>query len=310
MEIDTIRAFLEVADGSTVTETAERHHRTQPALSRALARLEREVGSELFQRVGRGLVLTPEGRELAVHGREIVDAFDRGVRTVQSMNAPDGGFVPLAFLHTLGTWLVPELIRSFRADRPRVRFDLRQHGDAGLVDDLLSGAVDLAITGDRPEHPLIEGQQLFLEPLRLVVPPDHRLAGRRRVRLAEVAEDPFIVLKPGFSLRTVTEDLCAQAGFVPTVGFEGEEVETLRGLVSAGLGVALLPDPRGVGSPSVPHLTVKDVPASREIGIAWVRNRRLSAASEEFREHAIRSAPEGVAGRRNSMRSTHGSLNN
>lgn len=286
MEIDTIRAFLDVADGITVTEAAERAHRTQPSLSRALARLEREVGTPLFQRAGRVLVLTPAGRELAVHARETVEAFDRGVRSVGDIAAPDAGFVPLAFLHTLGTWLVPELIRGFRAERPQVRFDLRQHGDAGLVDDLVHGVVDIAITGDRPRLATLESERLFLEPLRLVVPPDHRLARRRTARLADLAEEQFIVLKRGFSLRAVTEDLCAAAGFVPQIGFEGEEVETLRGLVSAGLGVALLPELRLAAAQPAPALRVTDVPASREIGIAWVRDRVLPPASDAFRAHA------------------------
>ena len=290
MELDTIRAFLAVADGSTVTETAEQVHRTQPAVSRALARLEREVGTPLFQRVGRGLVLTPAGRELAVHARETVESYERGVRSVQDITAPDGGFVPVAFLHTLGTWLVPELIREFRAKRPHVRFDLRQHGDEGLIDDLLGGAVDLAITGDRPELAQLESRRLFLEPLRLVVPPDHPLARRRTARLKDVADEQFIVLKPGFSLRTVTEDLCAQVGFAPRIGFEGEEVETLRGLVSAGLGVALLPEPRGGASPAAPSIRVRDVRASREIGLAWVRDRSLPPASAHFREHVLRTS--------------------
>ncbi|TNM41895.1 LysR family transcriptional regulator [Nocardioides albidus] len=290
MELDTIRAFLAVADGSTVTETADLVHRTQPAVSRALARLERDVGTPLFQRVGRGLVLTPAGRELVHHARETLDSYERGVRSVQDITAPDGGFVPVAFLHTLGTWLVPELIRTFRARRPQVRFDLRQHGDAGLVDDLLGGAVDLAITGDLPEPGQLESRRLFLEPLRLVVPPDHRLAARRTARLADMADEQFIVLKPGFSLRAVTEDLCAEVGFTPRIGFEGEEVETLRGLVSAGLGVALLPEPRGGASPAAPSLRVKDVRAFREIGLAWVRDRTLPPASAHFREHVLRTS--------------------
>ncbi|TIC83238.1 LysR family transcriptional regulator [Nocardioides sp. GY 10113] len=289
MEIETIRAFLEVAGGTTVTEAAELSHRTQPSLSRALARLERELGAALFQRVGRGLVLTPAGRELVRHARDTVEAYDRGVRSVEDITSPDAGFVPVAFLHTLGTWLVPELIRGFRATRPHVRFDLRQHGDAGLVDDLLGGVVDLAITGDRPALPAIDGQRLFLEPLRLVVPPDHRLAGRRTARLADVAEEQFIALRPGFSLRAVTEELCAQAGFAPRISFEGEEVETLRGLVSAGLGVALLPEPRGGGA-AAPHLEVTDVRAAREIGLAWVRDRILPPASEAFRTHALHAS--------------------
>ena len=290
MELDTIRAFLAVADGNTVTETADLVHRTQPAVSRALARLEREVGTSLFQRVGRGLVLTPAGRELARHARDTLDAYERGIRSVQDITTPDGGFVPVAFLHTLGTWLVPELIRQFRAERPHVRFDLRQHGDAGLIDDLLGGVVDLAITGDRPRLPQLQSRRLFLEPLGLVVPPDHRLASRTTARLADVADEQFIMLKPGFSLRAVTEALCAQVGFTPLVGFEGEEVETLRGLVSAGLGVALLPEPRRGGAPVAPSLRVTDVRASREIGLAWVRDRHLPPASVHFREHALETS--------------------
>ncbi|KRB78342.1 LysR family transcriptional regulator [Nocardioides sp. Root190] len=290
MDLETIRAFIEVAGGLTVTETAERTHRTQPAVSRALARLEREVGTPLFQRVGRGLVLTPAGRELVRHAHDTLEAYERGIRSVQDSTTPDGGFVPLAFLHTLGTWLVPELIRDFRAERPHVRFDLRQHGDAGLVEDLMGGVVDLAVTGDRPRLAAVESRRLFLEPLRLVVPPDHRLATRRTARLADVADEQFIVLKPGFSLRVVTEELCAQVGFAPRIGFEGEEVETLRGLVSAGLGVALLPEPRGSAAPIAPSLKVTDVRASREIGLAWIKDRRLPPASEHFREHALRTS--------------------
>ncbi|TCJ23207.1 LysR family transcriptional regulator [Nocardioides jejuensis] len=294
MEIDTIRAFLAVADGRTVTEVAERSHRTQPAMSRALARLEREVGTQLFQRVGRGLNLTPAGRELVPHAREIVDAFDRGVRAVDDMARPDGGLVPVAFLHTLGTWLVPELIRGFRVERPNVRFDLRQHGDEGLVSDLLDGVVDLAITADRPDHPNIQSRRLLLEPLRVVVPPDHPLARRRMIRLEEVANETFIALRPGFSLRAITEDLCAKAGFTPRIGFEGEEVETLRGLVSAGLGVALIPEPH-VGVPASPHLRVADMAASREISLAWLEGRKLAAPSEHFRTHTLQQSKQIAA---------------
>lgn len=286
MDLDTLRAFLAVADGHTVTETAERAHRTQPAVSRALARLERDIGASLLQRVGRSLVLTPAGHALVGHARATVDAYARGVRSVQDVTAPDSGFVPVGFLHTLGTWLVPELIREFRAERPHVRFDLRQHGDAGLVEDLLTGVVDLAVTGDRPQLAALQSRRLFLEPLRLVVPPDHRLAGRRTARLGDVADEHFILLKPGFSLRTVTEDLCRRVGFEPRIGFEGEEVETLRGLVSAGLGVALLPEPRA-SAVTLPSLKVSDVSASREIGLAWVKGRQLPPASAHFRAHAL-----------------------
>jgi DNA-binding transcriptional LysR family regulator len=291
MDLDALRWFREVAGGATVTGTAARAHLTQPALSRALARLEREVGAELFHRAGRTLRLTPAGRVLAGHVDTVLDGWDRGRRAVAEAVDPETGVVPLAFLHTLGTWLVPPLLSAFLAERPGVRFELRQHGEEGLLAELLEGTADLVITSGDPGEPAVQWRRLLVEPLRLAVPPRHRLAGRKRVRLAEVAGEPFILLRPGYRLRATTEELCRRAGFEPRVGFEGEEVETLRGLVAAGLGVSLVPPPRGWGGPAVPYLAVSGVDSTRDIGMAWLAGRALPPASESFRRHVLLHSP-------------------
>jgi len=285
MDLAVLRLFQQVAAGATVTETAAQARLTQPALSRALRRVEHEVGADLFQRAGRVLRLTPAGHVFARHVAAVLDRYDQGVREVTELVDPDAGVVPLAFLHTLGTWLVPNVVSSFRGRHPGARFELRQHGEEGLVAELLAGTVDLIITSGDPGLPTIDWQRLLLEPLRLAVPPDHRLAGRTEVRLAEAAAEPFILLRPGYGLRDTTEALCAEAGFTPKVGFEGEEVETLRGLVTAGLGVALLP---GTNSPA-PQLRVTDVAAERDIGVAWLAGRALPALSDRFRTHVLAS---------------------
>jgi DNA-binding transcriptional LysR family regulator len=285
MDLAVLRLFRQVAGGATVTDTAARARLTQPALSRALRRVEREVGAELFQRAGRTLALTPAGHAFAEHVDAVLDRYDQGVREVRELVDPDAGTVPLAFLHTLGTWLVPRVIRGFREQHPRARFELRQHGEEGLVAELLDGTADLVLTSGDPERPAIEWHRLLVEPLRLAVPPDHRLADRTETRLADAADETFILLRPGYGLRATTEELCRQAGFTPKVGFEGEEVDTLRGLVTAGLGVALLPPPQ-TASPS-PHLRVTDVPSERDIGVAWLAGRDLPALSARFRDHVL-----------------------
>ncbi|GAA4207529.1 LysR family transcriptional regulator [Actinocatenispora rupis] len=303
VDIQVLRWFRAVADGATVTRTAADAHVTQPALSRALGRLEREVGTPLLHRAGRGLRLTPAGRVFAEHAAATLDRYDAGLRATAEVVDPDRGVVPLAFLHTFGTWLVPPLVHGYLAARPRVRFELNQHGEQAILSALLSGGVDLIITSGDPDHPDVRWRRLLVEPLRLAVPPGHRLAHRTRVRLADVADDPFVVLRPGYGLRDTTEDLCRAAGFVPRIGFEGEEVETLRGLVTAGLGVALLPVPQTAtfppsqALPAAPHLRVSDVDASRDVGLAWLRGRVLPASSAGFRDHVLRSvrdvAPPG-----------------
>jgi DNA-binding transcriptional LysR family regulator len=298
MDLQVLRSFQAVAEGTTVTDAAAEAHITQPALSRALNRLADEVGAELLQRIGRNLQPTPAGRVFKEHVDAVLDSYDQGLRAVAEIVDPDAGVVSLAFLHTLGTWLVPRLVTGFRESSPRIRFALHQEGEAGLVQHLLDNTADLIITSDDPGNPLITWNRLLVEPLWLAVPERHRMAQRRRVRLAEVAGDAFIVLKTGYGLRRATETLCRQAGFSPRVGFEGDEVETLRGLVAAGLGVSLLPASSFAGAPEakadlpIRYLQVTDVRAARHIGIARLSARGLPPAPRRFIEHALRATSE------------------
>jgi DNA-binding transcriptional LysR family regulator len=300
MDLQVLRSFQALAEGLTVTEAAAEARITQPALSRALRRLEEEVGAELLQRVGRVLRPTSAGRVFKEYVDAALDSYDRGRRAVAEVVDPDTGLVSLAFLHTLGTWLVPRLVTGFREDFPRVRFELHQHGEMGLVQHLLDATADLMITSGDPDHPLITWRRLLVEPLWLAVPTGHRLARRGRVRLAEVAGEPFILLKPGYGLRSVTESLCREAGFAPRVAFEGEEVHTLRGLVAAGLGVSLIPSsPDTAATPDFPirYLEITDVHGARDIGIAWLTGRALPPASRRFIDHALRVTAEAADGR-------------
>ncbi|WP_235451691.1 LysR substrate-binding domain-containing protein [Streptomyces olivochromogenes] len=108
----------------------------------------------------------------------------------------------------MGTWLVPKLVTGFGQSFPGVRFELHQSDENGLAQILLDATADLIITSKDPRHPLIAWRCLLVEPLWLAVPARHRLAQRRRVRPAEVSDEQFIVLKPGYGLRSITETLC------------------------------------------------------------------------------------------------------
>jgi DNA-binding transcriptional LysR family regulator len=296
MDFEALRWFRDVAGGATVTETAARSHVTQPALSRALRRIERETGVALFERDGRLLRLTPAGRVFQQHTDAILSRYNRALDEMADAADPDAGIVSLAFLHTFGTWLVPPLLRGYLRQYPRTRFELRQHGEQGLTEELLSGTAELVITSDDPGDSRIQWQGLLTEPLRLVVPPGHPLADRERAALEEVRDDVFIVLRSGYGLRTITERLCRQAGFTPVIGFEGEEVETVRGLVTAGLGVSLLPPPRAgrwadpEGGPVPGLIEVTDPGCAREIGVAWLADRPLHPAANRFRHHVLNEA--------------------
>ncbi|WP_240965380.1 LysR family transcriptional regulator [Streptomyces zingiberis] len=261
--------FAGVARHEHVTRAAEELAVPQPTLSRAVVRLERDLGVTLLARHGRTVSLTPAGRAFLRSVERALAEVERAAEAVRADADPSAGKVAFGFLHTLGPETVPGLIRAFRADHPRVRFTLVQNYGEAMLERLRAGDLDLCLTAPVPEAPDLVARRLDEQRLRLVVPDDHRLASRKRIRLAEAAEEAFVTLEPGYGLRRITDDLCAAAGFRPRVAFEGEEAETLRGLVAAGLGVALLPPP-AVPRPGVAELTVTAPRAVREIGVAWL----------------------------------------
>ena len=297
MDTDALRWFQQVADGTTVTEVSELEAVTQSGVSRALARLEAEVGTPLLQRSGRILRMTHAGAVFKRHVDALLHQLDDGIAAVNQLLQPETGTVALAFQHSLGTWLVPYLVRSFRAAHPQVRFELTQVRDELHTAALADGQADLEIGTRRPHDATLHIRQLALEPLRLAVPRDHRLAGQAQLWLADVINEPFVSLQPTSALRRLTDDLCEAAGFRPDVVFEGDDLSTVRGFVAAGLGVAVVPAPRA-GSPEsatgpLVYLEILDPGAVREITLTWSAERRLLATAELFRAYVIRRATSG-----------------
>ncbi|WP_246144754.1 LysR family transcriptional regulator [Actinacidiphila oryziradicis] len=261
--------FAAVARHEHVTRAAQQLGVPQSTISRAMVRLEADLGVTLFARRGRTVALTPAGRTFLRSAERALAEVERSAETVRADADPESGRVAFGFLHTLGTETVPALLRAFRADHPRVQFQLVQTYGEAMLERLRAGELDLCLTSPVPDAADLVARRMDVQRLHLVVPADHRLAARKRVRLADAAGDLFVTLEPGFGLRRITDALCAEAGFTPKIAFEGEEAETLRGLVAAGLGVALLPPP-AVPRPGVAELTVTGQRAVREIGVAWL----------------------------------------
>jgi len=301
MDTDVLRWFKQVAEGSTVTEVSELESVTQSGISRALARLDEQVGTPLLQRSGRRLRLTRAGEVLKPYVDVVLHQLDAGLAAVGHFVSPETGTVRIAFQQSLGTWLVPDLVRTFRTGHSAVEFHLTQVGDEPAAGPLDDGVADLEIStrpfADQQGGPPVRTRLIAVEPLRLAVPRDHQLAGQPYVRLAEVAAEPFISMRPASLLRRLTDELCGKAGFHPEVVFEGDDLSNVRGFVAAGLGVAVVPAPRA-GSPEaaigpVRYLAIADSGAERAIYLTWPAARPLLPAAELFREHVISRASGG-----------------
>ena len=302
MGVDTeaLRWLQQVADGTTVTEVSELEPVTQSGVSRALARLEGQIGTPLLRRSGRTLRMTHAGAVFKPHLDALLHHLDDGIAAVNQLIDPDTGTVALAFQPSLGTWLVPDLARSFRVAHPGIRFRLTQVRDEHDSAALDGGHADLELGTrrfDSPQDAGVHTRLIALEPLRLALPREHLLAGRPRLRLADVAGEPFISLRPASALRRLTDELCERAGFRPDVIFEGDDLSNVRGFVAADLGVAIVPAPRAGSPEAVPgpvtYLEIADPGAVREIYLTWSAERRLLPATDLFRRHVIRRAATG-----------------
>lgn len=291
MDTEVLRWFQLVADGATVTEVADLHQVSQPGVSRALARLEEEVGVPLLHRSGRVLRPTYAGSVFKRHVDATMHRLDDGLAAVNQLVDPNTGTVSLAFQLSLGTWLVPSLIAEFAQDSPRVGFRLH-HSDDTLGSMVVGGRIDLEFTCRRTDDPSVHWERLHTQSLCLAVPANHRLAGETAVSMAQTADEPFVMLRRSWDLRSRSDELCAAAHFAPTVAFEADDLPVVHGFVAAGLGVAIVPD-TGTEPASqlmgVRLIQLTDPGAYREIGLAWSLERRLLPAADHFRKHVLTS---------------------
>jgi len=233
--------FVTVAETEQVTVAAAILRMPQPTVSRALSTLAGIIGTPLVERQGRGIVLTAAGRELLPYARAGLDTVATGVAMVAQDQVVGQGEVPIAFQTVLGETVVPALIRRFRERYPGVRFALTQGSRQRCLEELERGSSAVALVSSPPPSADTEVIELYQEPMVLVVPPGHRLTAATRVTVPEIAAEDLIVLKSGYGLRDLIELLFADSGLQPRISFEADDAHTARGLVSAGLGVTVVP---------------------------------------------------------------------
>lgn len=176
MEIRELQWFVALAESEHVTSAAERLNIAQPTLSRAIARLEKRVGVPLFDRQQNRLRLNKYGEVFRAHVVRAISEIDRAEQRIATLVDPDTGTIALGFLHSYGSWLVPELLAGYRRIAPATTFELRGSAADAVVDGVRHGRLDLGITSPRPAGDDLVWTPLQDEPLCLLVPAGHRLA--------------------------------------------------------------------------------------------------------------------------------------
>ncbi len=240
MELDQLRSFVAVAEVRSFTRAASLAHLTQPAISRQIARLEGELGVRLFERYGRRVECTPDGKLLLPLAKAIVSRADDAVRMMREHAGMVSSRVRVGSTGTVFGFLLSPILASFIKTYPKIHLDLIERDDTLLEEGVFNGELDCAIiTAWGSSRAAV--MHLLSEEILLVVRKDHRLAGESIVSLADLADEPFLL--PGHSLNTsnLLTDACRRAGFEPKVPYRANYLELAKSLVLQGLGIALLP---------------------------------------------------------------------
>jgi LysR family transcriptional regulator, transcription activator of glutamate synthase operon len=285
MELRQIQYFIEVAKREHMTDASNDLHVAQSAISRQISNLESELGVDLFIREGRNVKLTPIGRIFLKHMKEAIKAIENAKREVKENLDPEQGTIRIGFPSSLAIYTLPTVISAFRADHPNVKFHLKQGSYRYLIEAVGKGEIDMALLGPVPKgvkH--IKEETLFLENFVALLPDSHPLANHHSIHLTQIEKDSFVLFPEGFVLREIVVNACQQLGFEPNVSFEGEDIDAIKGLVSAGLGITLIPETTLMDS--LPRTTVKlplnDPKVSRTVGVILPNERQLLPTEELF----------------------------
>jgi len=287
MEWQQLEYFQMLARFQHVTRAARELHVSQPALSRALATLEHELGVQLFDREGRSMHLKRYGHSFLARVDNALEQIALARRELQDLDRSEIDIISLGFVQALGMRLVPELVSAFRALQSNVTFQLRQDTSAVVLNWLRRGEVDLGLCAQTRREEGIGWADLASDELLVEVPPGHALAGTESIRLVDIANEPLICLKPGDGLRQITDELCHVAGFSPRIAFEGDDLITVRGLVAAGLGISIVPASSITGHHEATLIHVSQPRCVRVIGMAWIEDRTLSPATTAFKSFVL-----------------------
>lgn len=287
-----LRYFLAVARRLHFTRAAEDLHIAQPALSQTIQQLERDLGVTLFDRHSRGVTLTTPGEVLKRGAERTLRELEVTVDEVRSYVGQVTGRVRVGAWQSMEVRL-PDLLAAFRSAYPAVDVAINEIVSDAMLEAVRASTLDLAFVVQR-EHVNMSGlecEPFITEPYDVAVAATHSLAQRKHIALAELAEEPFVMHRPGSAVRDQLLRACADAGFSPRVALETGEMSAARAFVSAGLGITILPRSSLLSPGPDVHLVHLRPALKRTSVIVWPHGGHASTAARCFLDFARANKP-------------------
>lgn len=285
MQLQQLVYFVAVSRTRHFTRAAEDVHVSQPALSKQIRTLERELGTPLFSRARGNVALTAAGETLLPLARRILADVESARVQVQELVGLGRGRVRLGATPSLSTVLLPDALARFHDAHPGIELVVEESGSRDLVRMLAQGELDLALIV-LPLHrrdPALATAPILREPLVVAAPADGSVVSAKSLRVRDLRRYPLVMFREGYDLRDATLAACRRARIEPRFSVEGGEMDAVLRFVEAGLGVAVVPSMVLVGRPSLRRIPFAPPGLSRTIALAHRRDVDPPGAARVFR---------------------------
>jgi LysR family transcriptional regulator, hydrogen peroxide-inducible genes activator len=287
MELHQLRYFCAVAETGTFSRAAQRSHVSQPSLSQQILKLEDELGARLFDRLGRSVRLTEVGRAFLPRARAVLHDLEAARSEVVERKASISGPICVGVIPTIAPYFLPGILASFSRKWPQAQITVVEEITPLLLEKLRAGSMDVAIValplGVRSHE--FESFHLMTEKVFAVLPKRHELSRRRAVSLSELQSEPFLLLRDGHCFRETAVAACKRARLNPQVVFESGQFSSILSMVSAGLGVSVVPEMAVEKRTGCCFIPLADERAGRTIGAVRLKGKSLTRVNEAFLVH-------------------------
>lgn len=290
MNLNQLYYFSKLAEVQHYTNAAEELAISQPSLSHAMNSLEKELGTKLFVKQGRGVVLTKYGQIFKEYVDDALHTLDTGVKKVRTMTGQTEGIVELAYIYTLGSGFVPRLVGDFirTHEELKVHFHFTVGNTSDIIQGLKEDRFDIAFCSMAEREEDIQFTPVGRENLVVVVPHGHPLSYKKSVDLEQVAVYPQIFYTKNSGLRPVVDRMFEQAKVNPQIAYEIEEDGSMAGLVAQNFGIAVMPEIPILSLLDVDVLTLRNQNQRRYIYMAQAKERYRPPLVQKFAEYVKR----------------------
>jgi LysR family transcriptional regulator, cyn operon transcriptional activator len=293
MELKQLEYFMAVCRELHFTRAAEKLGIAQPSLSQQIRLLEHEIGTPLFDRVGKKTVITEAGKVLRQHGYNVFHELAQAKAAIDELQGLERGLLRIGALLTVVNYLLPPTVIGFHRSYPRIELSVLGLRTGDIYDGLLRNELDLGIVYLPSEHEELETIPLFTQNLAFAAPIDHPIAQESHLRLDILKDIPSVLLPNTYYMRQLLNEACRAFDFVPRPVMEMTTMESMVNMVNQGVGVTVLPqayldyiDHKGIRT-----IPIKNPSLTTQVGIVYRKNKHLCAASRVFMEQLVAAIP-------------------